>query len=247
MPRCPPSSRDQGLEQLHDDELFAAGFFEAVDRCDAWMVERRQQLGFALKPDGPFGIGVQSIWQRLDCGVPIQAGVAGAIDFAHAPGADQADDFIRAEPSSSDQRHQRSLWRASAVMSARIRQIRCPVQNPLNRPSRTAIHDRVHQESTPIPRDIEDIPLDGHLSERHLEQTLRRYEIESSGGAVDGDHHQLIRGRDEIQLLAVAPPSWPRATIGRHLPFAASWCHSLNPYLWPAVIVYVIRHPATIR
>ena len=105
--RAAPQSLRQILafDQLHDEGVHITGFFKAVDVSDVRMVQRREGLGFARETCEPFGVVREAIRQNLDRHVAIEVGVPRAIDLAHAAGADQRDDFIRAEASSGRQRH----------------------------------------------------------------------------------------------------------------------------------------------
>src|SRR5262245_16994118 len=48
--RLPQSILERvALEQLHDDASRILRFFQSVDLCDVWMIERGEQFGFALK------------------------------------------------------------------------------------------------------------------------------------------------------------------------------------------------------
>ncbi len=83
------------LHQLKDDEPRAARLFDAVDRGNVRMIQRREDLRFPLEARHPFGIGMCQIRERLDGDVPAEARIAGAIDLAHAAGADGGEDLIR--------------------------------------------------------------------------------------------------------------------------------------------------------
>jgi len=62
--------------------------FDAVDRADVRMVERRQQACF-IEARPSIGIGEPHLRQDLDGDVAIERRIAGAIDLAHAAGAEQ--------------------------------------------------------------------------------------------------------------------------------------------------------------
>ena len=51
------------------------------------------------------GVGQERRRQDLQSDVPIELGVSGAVDLAHATGADGGDDLVRTEPGSGSQRH----------------------------------------------------------------------------------------------------------------------------------------------
>ncbi|GMR22658.1 MAG: hypothetical protein BMS9Abin37_1022 [Acidobacteriota bacterium] len=58
------------------------------------MIERREQLGFALEPGEPVGVSRELIVQNFDRDVSTELGVARAIDGAHATGAEGLDDLV---------------------------------------------------------------------------------------------------------------------------------------------------------
>ena len=72
-------------------------FFEAVDRGDVGMIQRRERLRFAREPREPIGIVRERVRQDLDRDVAIQLRVARAIHLAHAAFADLRGDFVDAE------------------------------------------------------------------------------------------------------------------------------------------------------
>src|SRR4051794_12236559 len=69
------------------------------------MVERRNRPRFATEALSGSGVPLNDRGQHFDRDVPLQLGVAGAIDLAHASGPDAADDLVRTEPCSWRERH----------------------------------------------------------------------------------------------------------------------------------------------
>ena len=61
------------------------------------MVQRGEDLRFALEAGEPIGIGREHVRQDLDRDIAPELRIARAIDLAHAAGPDQGGDFIRAE------------------------------------------------------------------------------------------------------------------------------------------------------
>ena len=61
------------------------------------MRQRRDGLRLALEPRERRRILGKALGQDLDGDIAIQLGVAGAVDLAHAAGAELADDFVGAE------------------------------------------------------------------------------------------------------------------------------------------------------
>ena len=75
---------------------------------DIGMAERGQRLCFALQPGQPIGIVEEGRGERFNGHVAVQARVAGAVDLAHASGAERADDLVGAEACSSGEGHGRN-------------------------------------------------------------------------------------------------------------------------------------------
>ena len=48
-PARDPLRQILALDELHDEGRDVGGVFEAVNRPDVWMIERREHLGFALE------------------------------------------------------------------------------------------------------------------------------------------------------------------------------------------------------
>ena len=71
--------------------------FEAVDGGDVGMIQRREELRFALEAGQPIGIAGEEVGQDLERDVAPEPRVAGAKDLSHATGAKRGDDLI--EPS----------------------------------------------------------------------------------------------------------------------------------------------------
>ena len=93
------------VDELHDQKRIARVLFDAVERRDTGMIERREQLGFALEPGEPFGVTRDIIGQNFDRDVSTELGVVRAIDFTHATLADGLDDFVGTESGSCSECH----------------------------------------------------------------------------------------------------------------------------------------------
>ena len=63
----------------------AAGFDEAVDGGDVRVVQRGEELRFALEARDALRVGANGVRQRLDGDVAPELGVPGAVHLAHAP------------------------------------------------------------------------------------------------------------------------------------------------------------------
>ena len=84
----PPSSssrtRNRGGRRL----------LEAVDGADVRMIQRGQQLRFALEARDTLGVVGNRCGQQLQRDVAPERGIACAIDLAHAASAEQRDDLV---------------------------------------------------------------------------------------------------------------------------------------------------------
>lgn len=76
-----------------------------VLRADVRMIERRERLRLPPKPLTEHGVRVDPAREDLDRNGPVQPGVAGLVDLAHAAGASRGKDFVGTEPLGSIQRH----------------------------------------------------------------------------------------------------------------------------------------------
>jgi hypothetical protein len=98
------------LDELHDQRGAFGGFFEAVDLGDVGVVQRGEDFGFAGEAGEAFGVAGELGWEELDGYFAIESGVAGAPDFAHAAGADGAEDLIGADFRARGKRRLRSSY-----------------------------------------------------------------------------------------------------------------------------------------
>ena len=69
------------------------------------MAERRDDAGFALEARERLGALDEVLGKHLHGDVTLQPCVAGAIDLAHAAGADRREELVRSEPRASSVRH----------------------------------------------------------------------------------------------------------------------------------------------
>ena len=99
---------DELQYQVPDDIGLSRGrraFREIVDGRDIGVVERGDRLRLAMKSSDSFRVAGVRIGQDLDGDAPIEPGVVGRIDFAHAARAERAEDFIRPETRTDYERH----------------------------------------------------------------------------------------------------------------------------------------------
>lgn len=67
------------------------------------MVQRGEDLAFALKPHHAIDVRGEWLRQDLQRDVAAEPGITGPIDLAHAPGAEEAGNFVRSEASASSE------------------------------------------------------------------------------------------------------------------------------------------------
>ena len=70
-----------------------------MNRDDVRMIERRGRLRLLHEAAATALVGDAIGGQHLDGDVAAEPWIAGAIDLAHAPGANKAEDLVGAEPS----------------------------------------------------------------------------------------------------------------------------------------------------
>ena len=95
------------LDQLHHEREPVRRVLDAVDSRDAGVIQRREELRFALEALEAFRIPGDGGRQDLDRHVPTQSPVVCAVDLAHAAGAQRRDDFKRPDAISGGKRHGR--------------------------------------------------------------------------------------------------------------------------------------------
>ena len=93
------------FDQLHDERADAARILEAVNLRDVRMIERREHLRLAAEAREALGIVGNGGEQDLDRDLAIQLRIARAIHLAHAAGAQQGDDLVRAEAGAGAEGH----------------------------------------------------------------------------------------------------------------------------------------------
>jgi hypothetical protein len=68
-----------------------------MDRHDAWVVERRDRLRFALEAAAAIGIGREHRRQNLEGDPAVQLRVVGGVDLRHSASPERLDDAVVAE------------------------------------------------------------------------------------------------------------------------------------------------------
>jgi hypothetical protein len=68
---------------LRNQESLRVNLFQALDGGDVWMIERSQNLGFALEARMPFGVTGEYVRQELECDSEIEGDVVSQKNLAH--------------------------------------------------------------------------------------------------------------------------------------------------------------------
>jgi hypothetical protein len=85
------------LDEFEYERVRLTAVLEPINRTNVRMIERGQHLRLALETCEAVGVERERVGDDLQRDVAIQLGIAGAIDLAHAAGAELADDFVRAD------------------------------------------------------------------------------------------------------------------------------------------------------
>ena len=93
-PECDSVGERRPIDQLQHQRLRAVRLFEAVDSGDVRVIERGEQLRFALEPRQAVRIECEQLGQDLQGDFAIQLRVAGAVHLAHGARTKWGDDFV---------------------------------------------------------------------------------------------------------------------------------------------------------
>src|SRR5579864_9514343 len=93
------------LDQFHDQRPRVSRVFQAINGGNIGMVQRGEDLRFALETSHAVGVRGERLRQDLDGHVPVEIGVAGAVDLPHASAAQQVRDSVRPQPRALSQFH----------------------------------------------------------------------------------------------------------------------------------------------
>ncbi len=85
------------VDPLEDEVGRPVQPFQAVDGGDVRMTEGGEDARFALEPPQAPGIAAEGVGQALDGDFPIERGVEGAVDAAHAARTQQVEDLVAAD------------------------------------------------------------------------------------------------------------------------------------------------------
>ena len=91
------------LDEFHHERGHVARALEAVDRRDVWVIERREDFGFALESRQAIRVASKRRRQHFDRHGSFQVGVGGFVDFPHPADADERGDLVDAESSAGSE------------------------------------------------------------------------------------------------------------------------------------------------
>ena len=100
-----PIGERLAVEQFHDQIVGSILFADVVEMADVRVAQSRNRFGFALKARFQIRIGRKMRGQDFDGDIPAEPGVARAVDFAHASGAQRGLNLVRPEFRASRERH----------------------------------------------------------------------------------------------------------------------------------------------
>ena len=92
-----PLGEGLALDELHDEELLAFAFFEAVESGDVRVVELSEQPSFALEPGQPLFVSGKLFGEDLDRDIPAELPISSSIHFAHPTFANELEDLVMRE------------------------------------------------------------------------------------------------------------------------------------------------------
>ena len=87
----------RSFDEREDQPARVFGVHDSVNVSDVGMVERSQNLGFALEASHAVGIAQERRGQDFERDVALERRVARAVDLAHAALAEQGEDFVVTE------------------------------------------------------------------------------------------------------------------------------------------------------
>ena len=98
--QCPflqPLGHGLSIEILHDQKVDAVLASDVMEGADVRVVQGGDGASFSFKPLLQVRIRRHMLWQHLDGDGPVQPGVGGLVDLAHAPRAEGGVDLVGAE------------------------------------------------------------------------------------------------------------------------------------------------------
>ncbi len=94
-PALQPVGERFAFEVFHHQVMGAVLMADVVQGADIRIVQTGDGARLNLEPLATFGAARQLCGQDLDSDGAVQAGIAGAVDFAHTAGADGRKDLVR--------------------------------------------------------------------------------------------------------------------------------------------------------
>ena len=101
-----PIRQRVALDQFEDERVSLTAVLEPINRPNVRVVERGQHLRLALETGDAIRITCEGFRQDLQRDLAIQLGIARAIHLAHAARSEGGTNFVRAEASAGEQRHE---------------------------------------------------------------------------------------------------------------------------------------------
>ncbi len=114
------------------EALRAVDVFETIDGGDVRMIQRGEEVRFALKPGDPLGIVDEAVRDHLEGHLASELRVARAIHFAHPAGPEGGENLVRAEASAGRKTH-RMFGSSTARLYGRMRSFPRTIQRPIVR------------------------------------------------------------------------------------------------------------------
>jgi len=105
-----PIGKRRPLDELHDQR---AAFLDPIEMRDVRVIQRGQNFGFALKARQALGVRGQGGGEHLDRHLALQRHVGGAVDLAHAAGANLGGYLIGTDTGTRAERQ-------AAILSRRV-------------------------------------------------------------------------------------------------------------------------------
>ena len=91
---CQTFGKRLAFDNLHDEEVDAIVLFERMEGGDVRMVQRGEELSFALEALHPLRILRERLRQYFDRFLALQLPIGGAIDLNHAAHTESLDDLV---------------------------------------------------------------------------------------------------------------------------------------------------------
>ena len=85
------------FHELQNERLEAIRFLESINRCDVRVVQRGEDVRFALEAREAVDIQCEGFRSHLESHVAIERGITRSIDLAHSARAEKLEDLIWTE------------------------------------------------------------------------------------------------------------------------------------------------------